>query len=127
MEKYLNVSNSKTAAIYLLIMVSLLISGCTAVGRVISVENRIMFSDTQSDQGTYSYGGLTVEYRYKLTGGNMTLDGKSHYRGGVDSLDVRLLFLDAEGRVLQQKIVFHLGRKTLMIFHHRFLGLLSKS
>ena len=53
----------------------------------------------------------------------MTIDGQVDYRRRVDSLDVRLLFLDASGTVLQQKIVYSSGyrvdssRKSDRSFH----------
>ena len=45
-------------------------------------------------------------------GSNMILAGKASYQGGADSLDVRILFLDATGVILQQKIIYSSGYRS---------------
>ena len=39
----------------------------------------------------------------------MTIDGRVQYNHSVDSLDVRVLFLDTSGTVLQQNLVYSSG------------------
>lgn len=112
MKILLHVSTGKNVVLYLLILISFGLLGCAGVGRVVSVENRILLGEKEISQGNFSHGGLTVEYRYRLAGGNMTLDGQVYYLGDVDSLDVRILFLDAAGTVLQQKIVYSAGYRV---------------
>jgi hypothetical protein len=108
MKKILHVSTGKTAFLYLLLLVSLGFLGC-AVGRIVPVDDRILFDDKKTGQGSFSRNSLTVQYSYRLTGGKMTMDGRVDHSFPVDSLEVRLLFLDTAGKVLQQKLVYYSG------------------
>jgi hypothetical protein len=111
-DKILHLAVGKYIVLSFIILMSLNVFGCSGVGRVVPAENRLPFSEKDTGQGNYSYGGLTVEYNYSMVGGHMTIDGQVHYRGSVDSLAVRLLFLDASGTVLQQKIVYSSGYRV---------------
>ncbi|MCP4342452.1 MAG: hypothetical protein GY799_27130 [Desulfobulbaceae bacterium] len=96
----------------LLILIFLGAFGCSGVGRVVPHDHRLPFNEQDNSQGNFSHGGLKVVYSYSLAGGSMTMDGQVDYRRSVDSLDVRLLFLDASGVVLQQKIVYSSGYRV---------------
>jgi len=104
---------------YLLILVFLGITGCAGVGSVIPLERQIPLVEAEKNHGSFKYGQLTLKYSYKLAGGskilagsNMILAGQASYNESVDSLDIRILFLDAAGTVLQQKVVFSSGYRT---------------
>lgn len=112
MKKILDVLIGKAVVLFLLIFISFELLGCSVVGRVVPVDNRILFGEKEHSQGSYSYGGLTVDYSYRLAGGNMNLAGQVYYGRAVDSLNVRLLFLDATGTVLQQKLVYASGYRV---------------
>jgi hypothetical protein len=99
----------KSVVLYLLVLISLGAFGCSGVGRVVPLDHRLPFNEQDNSQGNFSHGGLTVGYSYSLAGGSMTMDGQVDYRRSVDSLDVRLLFLDASGTVLQQMLVYSSG------------------
>lgn len=100
----------KTVVLYVLIFIFLGAFGCSGVGRVVPLDHRLPFDEQQDNSsGNFSHGGLTVVYSYSLAGGSMTMDGQINYRRSVDSLDVRLLLLDATGTVLQQKLVYSSG------------------
>jgi hypothetical protein len=112
MEKLLHLAVGKHIVLSLLVLMSLSVFGCSGVGWVVPADHRLPFSEKDTGQGNYSYGGLTVEYGYSMSGEHMTMDGQVHYRGSVDSLAVRLLFLDASGTVLQQNIVYSSGYRV---------------
>ncbi len=85
------------------------LSGCTMVGRVIPVDQRMELSEAGQVNEIYNYRGLTVMYTYALQGGNLQLSGRTSIPGRVDSFDLRVLFLDSSGKVLQQKLLYSIG------------------
>ncbi len=95
--------------LYLLILVSLTFLGCSMVGRVIPDDKRILLSSEEKGGGTFRDGGCTVEYSYSLAGDRMTMQGQVDYRRSVDSLDVRAMFLDTSGTVVDVKLVYSSG------------------
>ena len=116
MRKYTNVSFVNTGMLCILFLVFLGVSGCAGVGTTIPQERLISLKEAENNQGNFGYGPLTVKYSYSLTGSslisggsNMILAGNVSYRGGFDSLDIRILFLDAGGTVLQQKFIYSSG------------------
>lgn len=109
MKKSLDVSTGKMAVLFLLIFISIELLGCTMTGKVIPLQNRILFNEKGGSQGTYSEGELTLDYSYNQVGRNMTLDGEITSVWKFDLIDVRLMFLDASGTVLQETIVYTSG------------------
>jgi len=103
---------NKNLILFSLILLSLGLSGCATVGHVVSVDQRILIADEGKSHGSYKSGGLTLQYSYSIVGEDMTLTGNANYRGGVDSLEVRLLFLDANGTILQQKLIYYSGYRV---------------
>lgn len=111
-EKILHGMIGKTAVLYLLLLIAFGLVGCAGVGRLVPVDERILFDETGAGQGSFRQGGLTVVYGYRLAEGNITVAGEVDYTWGFDSLDVRLRFLDAAGIVLQEKIVSSSGYRV---------------
>ena len=99
----------------LLILATFGLIGCTQVGRLVPADDRILFNDRETGQGTFNSDGLAVDYTYKLQGRDLNLEGNAWYRGGVDSLNVYVLFLDPAGTVLQQRIAYYSGYR---VFRH---------
>lgn len=97
---------------FLLILISLSLSGCAGLGQNVSVEDRILFEEIEKSQGRFIQDGLTVDYSYRLAGSNMTLDGTADYTRSVNSLNIYLLFLDEGGNVLQRNIVYSSGYRV---------------
>lgn len=119
MKKYSPISFFKTGLLYMLVLTFLGALGCAGVGSNIPPERREPLVEGENNQGNFSYGSLTVDYSYTVTGSNMItggsnmiLAGKASYMGGVDSLDVRILFLDSTGVVLQQKMIYSSGYRS---------------
>ena len=76
------------------------------VGSVVPVEKRVELLQTGTIQDIFKSNGLVVDYRYTLRDGSMLLSCSAALNFQVNSFDVRLLFLDAQGTVLQQKVVY---------------------
>lgn len=109
-----NVTGLKSGrfSLYLFIWFFLCGAGCSIVGRVVPVDNRIVFTGQDSGQGIFRSGDLSVNYSYKLKTRRMELKGLVQTHEGFDSLDVRIRFIDAEGAVLNQKIVYSSGYRV---------------
>lgn len=116
MRKNENVLFVNSGILCLLLVVYLGISGCAGVNSTIPQERWIPLAEAENNQGNFGYGSLSVKYSYSLTGGslisggsNMILAGKVSYRGGFDSLDISIQFLDAGGTVLGQTFIYSSG------------------
>ena len=116
MRKYTTVSFVNAGMLCLLLLVFLGVSGCAGVNTTIPPERWISLKEAENNQGDFKYDSLSLNYSYSLTGSslisggsNMILAGKVSYRGGFDSLDIHILFLDAAGTVLQQKFIYSSG------------------
>jgi hypothetical protein len=96
----------------LCLLLALTVVGCTVVGKNLSPERQIRFSESGSGKGEYKYGHLKVGYQYVVKGADLHLSGTIDYTTGFDSLDVRVILFDAGGVVLQQKLIFASGFKT---------------
>jgi hypothetical protein len=119
MKNYSIVSSINAVFLYIFVLLCFTISGCAGVGSTIPQERRVSLTETENNQGNLKYGSLSVKYSYSLVGGNlisaggnMILAGKISYRDRFDSLDVRILFLDAAGTVLQKEFVYSSGYRT---------------
>jgi len=98
--------------LYLSLLFLVYVAGCSVVGWTVPVDNRILFAGQDSAQGIFRHGDLTVNYTYDLRATEMKLKGSVRLRGGFDSLDVLMQFIDAEGTVLKQKIVYSSGYRV---------------
>lgn len=108
----MRVSTQIILILSLMALVYLGLSSCTAGINAVSVENRLLFADESSKQGMFSYGDMVVSYSYQANGSLLTISGKVDYQRSFDSLDVYLLLLDANGRVMQKKLVYASGFRT---------------
>jgi len=79
------------------------------VGRVIPFDQRMELSEAGRINEIYDFRGLTVIYSYVLKDGSLQLSGRTSIPGGIDSFDLRVLFLDSSGKVLQQKLLYSIG------------------
>lgn len=97
----------------LLVLFCCTLLGCAVVGSVVPVEKRIALSETKNIQETFQADGLRVEYSYTVSDGILSLKCSASVRFHMKSFDVRLLFLDAQGTVLQQKVVYSSTRGSI--------------
>jgi hypothetical protein len=112
MEKLFDAAAARAAHVFLFLLILFGLSGCAGVESVVPPDHRILFGERETGQGSFLQGQLTVEYNYRLTGSNIMVDGQVSYLGGVDLLDVRLLFIDAGGKVIKRQIVYFSGFRT---------------
>lgn len=127
MEKIVQVLGGKMAVVSLVIVMALALAGCALVGHVTQVDNHIPFGKEDKKQGVFTQRGLTVDYSYRLSEGNINLEGQVSFSGRADSLNVHLLFVDGAGTVLVQKIIYSSGyrdsnrRMSDRTFQHTFI------
>ncbi|TKB11324.1 hypothetical protein [Desulforhopalus sp. IMCC35007] len=105
-------SNTKILLLSVLILISLGLSGCADMGRVVSLDKQILFQVKGDSRGNFESGKLSLDYSYNLVGENMKLSGVVNYYDSADSLTVRLLFLDGSGGIIQQKIIYYSGYRV---------------
>ncbi len=84
-------------------------SGCAVVGLTIPDEKRITLVYNQQVNGNFKDDPLTVDYSYSLARNKIVMSGYANYTNRMDSLDVRVLFLDVAGIVLKQVVVYSSG------------------
>jgi hypothetical protein len=95
-----------------LVLICIGLLGCSAVGKVIPVEKRVQLLETTATQEVFKADGLTVLYSYIVKDGIMTLNCSAAVRFKMESFGVRLLFLDVQGTVLEQKLVYSSGDRS---------------
>ena len=91
----------------------LLLTGCSMKNATVAEDKRIALSNKTDVSEVYKSGPLTVIYEYQRAGNKLTMSGSVEFLQGVDSLDVRIVFLDATGLVLGKKIVYSSGFRSL--------------
>lgn len=90
----------------------LFISGCALKNVTVAEEKRVLLSKKTEAPEVYKSGFLSVAYEYQRTDDKLTISGRIEYRLSVDSLDVRLVFLDGTGFVLAKKVVYSSGFRS---------------
>ena len=105
------------AVLLLQVIVLLFLFGCSVVGTGIPESKRITFAGSQESTGTFKQGLLTIDYTYSLIGNKLSIAGNVGYLGGVDYLDVRVVFVDQQGIVLEQKIVYSIEYRQARGYH----------
>lgn len=98
-----------------LLVVLLSIIGCAAK---IPADRMIQLTEGAATQGSYKTGEVTVAYTFNRTGDTMTVNGMVSHYGGLDSLNVFILFSDANSQVLQRNLVYSTGYRT----GHKYRG-----
>lgn len=90
----------------------LFFTGCSMKNVPIAEAKRVALSSKTEIAEVYKSGPLTVTYEYQNAGEKLTISGSVEFRQSVDSLDVRIVFLDAAGLVLGKKIVYSSGFRS---------------
>lgn len=99
--------------LFMVVFVSLFFTGCAMINATVAEEKRVLFSSKTEAADVYKGGFLSVIYEYQRTGDKLTISGSVEYRQSVDSLDVRIVFLDATGQILGKKIVYSSGFRSI--------------
>lgn len=98
------------AFVSLLLVVLLSLIGCAATK--VPIDRQIQLAEGTDIQGRYKTGEVSVVYTFNQTGDTMLLNGKISFQGRGDSLNVRVLFTDAAGLVLDRKLVYLTGYRS---------------
>lgn len=91
----------------------LFFTGCSMKNATVAEEKRIALSNKTDVSEVYKSGPLIVIYDYQRAGNKLTISGSVEFLQSIDSLDVRIVFLDATGLVLGKKIVYSSGFRSL--------------
>lgn len=100
--------------LFLVVVLSLclFLAGCSMKHATVAEEKRVALSNKTETSEVYTSGPLTVTYEYQKAGDKLTISGNVEFRQSVDSLDVRIVFLDATGLVIGRKIVYSSGFRS---------------
>jgi len=88
-------------------------SSCAGPGqRTVAPERRIpLFKDTLQ-QGSWESSDVTLQYQYVKQTGVIQLSVTGQAKRGYDQLTVWVLFVDAQGKVLQTQNIYNSGFRT---------------
>lgn len=102
-----------SAFIYFIVfLIFFQLMGCAGFGRIVLMENRILLSDEQTKQGTFSDGGNSLNYSYTLDGNDMAIKGEVFTRGSISSLRAQILLLDEKGAIVESKNIYISGYRN---------------
>ncbi len=85
------------------------LTSCAVTNRFVAEENRILLTQDEAMRGTFNKGGQVVEYNYQLDGNTLKLNGRVYAHGNVNTLKVRVLFVDDKGYRLDEETVYYSG------------------
>jgi hypothetical protein len=88
-------------------------SSCVSSGQMaVAPERRIpLFKDTPYE-GSWESSDVTLEYQYVKQTGVIQLSVRGKAKSGYDQLIVWVLFVDAEGKVLEKKRIYNSGFRS---------------
>ena len=92
----------------LMFLLFLLVS-CQGVQTTVAPENRIALLQDGPHNGSWESIDVFIEYQYVKQPGTFKLNLGGHAKRGYDQLSVWVLFLDAQGKILDTKSVFNSG------------------
>jgi len=93
----------------IMVVIFFMVLGCSMVGSIVPTAQRLNLVETNVNESMFKSGDLNVIYSYDFQGTLFKITGKTTKPQGLDSFNLRLLFLDAEGKVLQQSIIATVG------------------
>lgn len=85
------------------------LASCAVVGTVVPGAKRITLAPNKLTHGSFKDGALIVDYSYTRSSNEIKVAGVANYTNRMDSLDIRLLALDANGTVVLQSLIFSSG------------------
>lgn len=95
-----------------IMLIFFMVLGCSMVGRIVPLEKRFDLVATGVKEALFKSGDLQVIYSYNIQGNLLEITGKTNKPQDTDSFALRLLFLNADGAVLQQSIVASVGYRV---------------
>ena len=103
-------------------------SGCVGPGQMtVAPERRIpLFKDTLQ-QGSWESSDVALNYQYVEQPGVIQLSVTGKAKRGYDQLSVWVLFVDAQGKVLETKSIYNSGYRTRESGTGRHKGTIEKT
>jgi hypothetical protein len=92
-----------------LIFFLFLLIACQGVQTTVAPQNRIALLQGGPHTGSWESIDVFIEYQYVKQPGTIKLNLGGHAKRGYDQLSVWVLFLDAQGKILDSKTVFNSG------------------
>ncbi|MGD9043071.1 MAG: hypothetical protein PVG06_05120 [Desulfobacterales bacterium] len=85
-------------------------NGCSTPGQpTIAPQNRIPLARDAQQGGSWESSDATLEYRYIKESGITKLGVRGRARAKYDQFTVSVLFLDADGRILERGSIYNSG------------------
>ena len=110
---YVSPRSFKPISVLVMVLTLFFVSGCAMKNQTIAEAKRVVLTEKTSAAEVYTSGPLTVNYEYQRSGDKMTMSGSIEFRQSVDSLDVRIFFLADDGLVLDKKLVYSSGFRSM--------------
>jgi hypothetical protein len=88
-----------------------LLVACQGI-RTVAPENRISLLQGGPHSGSWESIDVFIEYQYVKQPGTIKINFGSHAKRRYDQLSVSVLFLDAQGKILDAKSVYHSGYRS---------------
>jgi hypothetical protein len=88
-------------------------SGCVSPGQMaVAPANRIPLFGSSPHEGSWESSDVVLEYQYVKQTGIIQLDVTGKAKRGYDQLNVWVLFVDAEGKVLERQTIYNSGFRS---------------
>lgn len=100
----------KKIVLLTIVLAITILVGCTGKGRIVAQDKWISLQEHGPID--YAQGSLWVKGEYIVEQSQLTVKGNTGLDFGFDSLNVRLLFVDGTGHILEESIVFSSGFRT---------------
>jgi len=100
---------SKSCLLLLLILWIASMSPFVNAQRTVAEKNRIPLSQDASNDGTWESSDVSLDYQYIRQAGTIKLTFKGRAKAKYDQLIVRVVFLDAQAKILDRKTIYNSG------------------
>ena len=112
---------SKSILWLLSFLLFVLSSSCSTPGeRRIAPQNRIPLARDDQQGGSWESRDAAIEYRYLKESGITKLSVRGRARAKYDQFTVSVLFLDADGRILERRNIYNSGFRAELVPKKRF-------
>ena len=86
---------------------------CVSPGQMtVAPANRIALVENTPDEGTWESNDVALEYQYVRQSDVIQLSVTGKAKRGYDQLNVWVLFVDADGKVLEKKSIYNSGFRS---------------
>lgn len=90
----------------------LFLASCAGLNRTVSPEQQIPLIRGERQHGTFTQGWESLSYEYVSEGESITLQGEVHSSRSINSIKVRLLFLNQQDTIIGGQFIYHSPYRT---------------